>query len=88
VIVHEVESQEVPEEIELAQTWVINGESAWELEARHAVNQHSTNRFEKIFTGGPYWGPEIAVDVVVSIVGSVGSLNLLQARDQWIHSTL
>jgi len=87
VKVVEAEAKEIPEEFTVAQAWVINGSSAWELESQHATRVFS-NGLELFFAGGPHWGPDIAVDVVVSILDENGKLYLVQARDQWIFSTV
>jgi len=77
-----------PEELDADLLYVVNGDEVWvttfSSESRPPAG---SGVLEKVARGGPEWGPDIAVDVVVRLVDGNGPVGYLRATDQPIQAT-
>jgi hypothetical protein len=71
----------IPDNVELVYIWVVNGSRVWA-----ATFPDGSDRTEGYARGGPKWGPDIFVDVVVAVTTGSG-IRLVRARAQEIHAT-
>lgn len=64
IVLSDKNGLELPSGIELGKQYVIKDNEVWTAEFED-TRQYDTFRFEGFSSGGPKWGPEAAVDVVL-----------------------
>jgi hypothetical protein len=72
----------IPDDVDLVYIWVVNGSRVWA-----ATFPDGTGQTEGTARGGPKWGPDIFVDVVVAATTGSSGIQLVRARAQEIHAT-
>ncbi|WP_010245015.1 cohesin domain-containing protein [Acetivibrio cellulolyticus] len=85
------EKIELPETVDLDRVWIINGNKVWESKFSNedkSIFEQGTKKKERIIIGGPKWGPDINVDVVVRIIDkSNNEVYFLRASNQPIYKS-
>jgi hypothetical protein len=91
-----------PSGVRIDRAWVLFGEQMWETsefreQSEGPVNNKDSNEkwvncpdspvCEAVARGGPKWGPDVFVDVVVQLTDREGRHHLLQARKQYVNRT-
>jgi hypothetical protein len=87
-----IDSQPFPDDtISMDRVWVIKGNDIWEDEFSYVDAPHATShnyQLEGSFSGGPKWGPNVSVDVIVNVVrNDTNQSYLLMASNQMINMT-
>jgi hypothetical protein len=87
-----VDSQPFPyDTISMNRVYIIKGNDIWESEFSHVGASQGTSciyKLEGCFSGGPKWGPNTSVDVIVNVVRNDTSQSyLLMASNQMIYMT-
>ena len=80
----------IPDGLEVDKFWILKDEEVWSgplKSVREDLPAQNRVKLEKMAQGGPKWGPDISVTVVVQIVDGKGNRYLLKASDQKIHRT-
>ena len=85
-ILHSPHDEVTPADIRPAYLWVLNGGDVWEA-VLHQQDYSLPNEFRARADGGPKWGPEIPVDVVLGVLDSAKRLHLVAIRGILIGST-
>lgn len=81
-----VDGSPVPEGTTIRSVWVANGDEVWkpaELEPR--AHPAGASALRVAARGGPKWGPNVRVDVVVRLEGADGVRRNVRAPDQLIR---
>lgn len=79
----------ISSKIDATRLWVVKGVEIWETELASWERPTLGDTLKKVGGGGPKWGPEISVDVVVKIIDlKSGKSYLLKASNQAIHRTM
>ncbi len=86
ITVTATDSLELPPGLDANRLWVIDGNKVWETEFSDWRNRPRPYQLKKSVGGGPKWGPEIFVDVVVRLVQGDRTY-LIKAPDQRIGRT-
>ena len=85
-----------PREVRIDRAWVVFGEQVWETsEFRHLktpgkdswIECSDAPMCEATARGGPKWGPDVLVDVVVRLTDKEGRHHLLQVKKQTVIAT-
>lgn len=85
IYVTATDSLEFPSTLNTDHIWIVYGSEVWETDfSEDPEPPHSINQLAKAARNGPKWGPEIYVDVIVSIIDDRGQRHLLKASHQWI----
>jgi hypothetical protein len=84
----EQNAEPIAPDLKVEYLWVINGAKIWATTlSDESLPPSPQNELQAIARGGPKWGPQIQVDVVVGLRCGQGSLQLLRAPNQWIGRT-
>ncbi len=86
-----IDSLPFPPSIDANRLYIVNDELLWETAFSSEDRPDNPNRehqLEKIAREGPKWGPNIQVEVIVSVVDGENNIYLLRASDQFINETL
>jgi hypothetical protein len=82
------DSSDLPAELNITRVWVVNGKEVWETKFSGQAPRPNSFTLERIARGGPKWGPDLKVNVVVGLVYKPEDrIYLLKASDQLIFST-
>jgi hypothetical protein len=85
-----------PNNLRIDRAWVLFGEQVWETsEFRHLktpgknswIECSESPMCEATARGGPKWGPDVLVDVVVRLTDKEGRHHLLQVKKQTVIAT-
>lgn len=78
-----------PAAVTIDSLWVVNGDAVWGTPAREEQPRggHGPATVEVMGRGGPAWGPDVRVDVVVRLRHAGGATALLRAPAQPIART-
>lgn len=77
------DQQPIPGDVKLVYIWVVNGDRVWAT-TFSSEGGDATGRYAR---GGPKWGPNISVDVIVGVTIGSSELRLVRASAQLIHRT-
>jgi hypothetical protein len=81
-----LDQQPIPDNVQLAYLWVINGKQVWATKLSGEPRKYD-NVIERMAMNGPKWGPGISVDVVVGVTIGSSGLRLVRAHAQMIGRT-
>jgi len=85
-----IDTTRLPSSIKADAIWIVYVGQVWKsyfTDETRPPNPLKPNRLERIARNGPKWGPDVYVDVVVSILDGRGNTHLLRAAHQWIGRT-
>jgi hypothetical protein len=77
--VEETGRRQIPTSTDAATMWVIYNGEIWEKDISSIARQNGAGVFEKTVAGGPKWGPDVFVDVVVELADGAGGYYKLKA---------
>ncbi|OGV77496.1 MAG: hypothetical protein A3K19_27930 [Lentisphaerae bacterium RIFOXYB12_FULL_65_16] len=86
--VRSADEKRLPPDLRVLNVWILNEQKIWStssVEPRQRPNQ--SNSMEFVARGGPKWGPDANVDVIVRLQDGSGASCLLQAKFQQIRQT-
>jgi len=79
------DSANVPAGITVDSAWVVSDGRVWGSDAREEVARlHGADRISVMMRGGPKWGPNSPIDVVVRLHNAAGAASCLRAPRQFI----
>ena len=78
-----------PAGLEAMAVWILHQDQIWMSEALDVMPPDSPAPpyYEAVARGGPKWGPDVRVDVIVRLRDAIGRTYLLRAPDQLIQRT-
>ena len=85
------DSAPLPAAVSVDAVWLVNVDEVWRTwlgAGGIPDNLRLPHRLVRSFTGGPSWGPAIAVDVIVRLVDADGGSAFLRAEGQWISDPI
>lgn len=77
----------LPDGIGVSTAWVVNGSVAWVTGPAPTGAPWGSDVIELKATGGPRWGPDVPVDVVVKVTGLDGGVKLIAVRQVMVERT-
>lgn len=79
--------QPIPGDVKLIYIWIVNGDRVWstKFSDKPIVSDYAIQR---LAGGGPKWGPDISVEVIVGVTIGSSELRLVRASAQPIHRTM
>jgi hypothetical protein len=78
------DSTDFPTTLDVKYVWVINNFLFWKSKLKTLETPYGTNYLVKVALGGPKWGPEISVDVLIQLIYNSERLYYLKAENQLI----
>jgi len=82
-----LDGEPIPAGTELTSLWVVNGIMVWNTSDLKPGATTPDSEIERVAGGGPKWGPDIRVDVLVEVPFDDESTYKVQVRDQEITAT-
>jgi hypothetical protein len=77
----------VPTSIVVSASWILFNSEMWSASVEQRPRAETPPNYEVIVQGGPKWGPDVMVDVIVRLRDSAGAESLLRAPKQLIAGT-
>ncbi|MFF4361645.1 hypothetical protein [Streptomyces sp. NPDC001604] len=88
VVVEAVEATQLPAGLAATRIAVVHERRVWVAPSvEEQPSRRTDKRFEVISRGGPVWGPEVAVDVMLQLQDAAGRTHHLRTPEQMIKRT-
>ncbi len=78
-----VDLKPYPPAVDADRLWIVFQGAVWETDLPETLHE-TLHQLSKMARGGPKWGPDVYVDVVVRVVHAAGGRYLLRASRQLI----